>query len=418
LNVKPVSLTEEEELVCEGLINVFNKTVFLLKYIPVNQRRKAKKFLENLKVVEVEDLADKLQKNSINDSSQGSISEDVKMMEFRKIVLKDSLIPELMSKLIDLNVFRTSINKGKGTVTLFGTDSDEDFWKNIKQVLSDNQIQLPSFDVLKMILNYYGNWPKPQVTFEGTMSGQKFPFEILDDPNCIPERNLMSCGSVGGFVKDVDSGDIYAVTAAHVVSSQKIILNKKNLFRGFNEKYGCYLDVAFLKVKKDFSPFTNSLASSYDSSVYCQHWSSYNQNQLIDQFPTPLSFPPGTEIEKLGFGTGFTRGWLIDAQSNASFKATNANDQNEDLRNVIAVRSMPDRPFTFGNDSGSIYYAVQGCMRYPIAIHNGSSTYQIRHFKNSESVDLTEIASFGSNLTVAIDWWLEHNGLISNLEWF
>ena len=224
-------------------------------------------------------------------------------------------------------------------------------------------------------------------------------------------------------------GVVYAVTAAHVVFSKREILDHPFLYRGYRGE--TYIDVAFLKVNQ--GSYMNTLATSLDPTIYEDYWTSTFQ-PLTDEFGVffpPEHFPPGTEIEKVGIGSGVTKGLLLDTVADTVFASPVGEEDGEQKTRMIAVRWLPNRPFTTGNDSGSVYYATHGCVRLPIAIHCGASSLQGNHPKAGfwfsivdqgrkvkKYVTLTnEPASFGTRLADAYEWWESVHEFQGSPEW-
>jgi hypothetical protein len=75
----------------------------------------------------------------------------------------------------------------------------------------------------------------------------------------------------------------------------------------------------------------------------------------------------GTEIFKLGYTTGLTRGYFL------GYRNINYIDSKMQKNYVvgIAVQWPPETAFTKQGDSGCVYYAVHGSLRYPLAVHAG-----------------------------------------------
>jgi len=84
------------------------------------------------------------------------------------------------------------------------------------------------------------------------------------------------------------------------------------------------------------------------------------------------SFEPSTEIVKCGHLSDYTSGLLLNTKSTTSITER---DTIFKIQNAVAVSWKPNHPFTISRDSGSIYYAVRGSLRFPIAIHLGVSVY-------------------------------------------
>ena len=59
--------------------------------------------------------------------------------------------------------------------------------------------------------------------------------------------------------------------------------------------------------------------------LYTDYWASLLGEPAWKDFANPLrdpiSFPPSTEIEKIGYGTGHAIGWLMNASGKALFDA-------------------------------------------------------------------------------------------------
>ncbi|EFA75820.1 hypothetical protein PPL_10875 [Heterostelium album PN500] len=80
------------------------------------------------------------------------------------------------------------------------------------------------------------------------------------------------------------------------------------------------------------------------------------------------SFRPGTCIEKLVQTTGRSRGSLINTRT-SWFEHPTEDDDVVERPMLVSVCYKSNMPFPSTGDSGSIYYAVQGCMSYPVAIY-------------------------------------------------
>lgn len=128
--------------------------------------------------------------------------------------------------------------------------------------------------------------------------------------------------------------------------------------------------------------------------------------------------------------SGFTSGYLLTTKGEVSLSSysTTSNSSTtssaiiatatappvQKLTNVVAVRMKPDILFSRSNDSGSVYYAVQGCMSYPVAIHNGTGSMYSKH---RFGFNTHEVVSYGSNLSVALKWWRSQNPDIEEIMW-
>lgn len=346
-------------------------------------------------------LLEKL-KSSFEDKGLGDILDDLTIQDkeaekeiiFSRITRGKSLIQDLSNIFYqELSVKQISLARKLATITIFGSLEDEQFWTELEKKIQGTN--LPPIKQLQLVLRYYGGVQINPFTEETLFTGDVFPFGILDETTLqsIPDRLNVSYGSLGGFVRA--GKDTYAVTAAHNVSGKKLIIDHDYIYRGdFN---GTYLDVAFLKLLHQGQKAFNPLATSRDPDCYEDYWSEkLSEINNEGNFPSPNFFSPSTEIEKIGSGTGVTRGFLLDAEANALFP------DNEEKKRMVAVRWLPNRPFTAGNDSGSIYYAVNGCIRTPIAIHCGVSSYVS---SNPKAGTCKEPASFGTRLSEAIEWW-------------
>ena len=217
---------------------------------------------------------------------------------------------------------------------------------------------------------------------------------------------------MGGFIID-DNKQIYAITAAHVVSKLPEITTSKLVYRGNYDQH--YLDVAFLPLKKDMPPsrLRNFLGCSDDPGVYTEYWTEY-----LEEFPRAANavYPPGSKVLKVGLETGFSEGWLLDM--NACPKVADQRDPNLFFtrQKMIAVRWKPCEPFTVTGDSGSIYYVIQGSLKLPIGIHSLTSSYESSHHKaciiendGNRFTRLHEVASFACNLYKCIEWFEKEN---------
>jgi len=410
LKLVPASEATERD----AMTTIFQKSTYRLKHIPADAKRRASRLLKLLKQA----FEESVDLTSLFNSLQiGSIEQKIKREEvaFRQIFDGTSLISPCVQLLQELNIYSYSANEPSQKLVVFGPKRADEFWKLLEEKHSSYKTELPSIDALRSMLIYYGDLPKPFAALEAHMAGNRFPFEIIEDAdiNRIPQLTRDSVGTVGAFVRV--QGNFYAVTACHVVSRIDQIADHTSIYRG--DYNGYYMDVAFLRVRQGepVQQFLNSHASlSWRADDYTDYWANYMEQfpAYTDPFPDADSFPPGTDVQKLGYGSGHTNGQLVNARAAAHFGE-------DDIKNqVVAIRWSPDRPFSKGNDSGSVYYAVMGCMRYPIAIHFGAASYHSRHLKGSPTL-LNEVVSFGTRLREAVDWWVERNGFGDEMpEWF
>ena len=77
------------------------------------------------------------------------------------------------------------------------------------------------------------------------------------------------------------------------------------------------------------------------------------------------------------------------------------------------ITALSDNRFSAGGDSGSIYYAVRGSFRYPIAVNNGEG-YDLIKLCNDELFDNNKTAKpifFGTPLVRSIKkyWSLDES---------
>lgn len=81
------------------------------------------------------------------------------------------------------------------------------------------------------------------------------------------------------------------------------------------------------------------------------------------------SLEPGTKVVKLGSRKGLTEGRLLRVTDSVTYREKKVKNEVKDCFSVV-WRS--DERFTSPGDSGSVYNAVRGCFRYPIAVHRAS----------------------------------------------
>ena len=418
-----------------GLASIFGRSTYSLRYIEVELRNEAKDVLRRLRS-QLPDSSLEPMFSALTVSSKSSKTDENSLLtaRFQQLLEGRSIASRVVDVFRRAQVFSFSINESVKKILVFGPLKDQEFWNIVevhyRQLLTNNLSFLPPFEFFKNVVQYYGGLSEPFNQSEAAMAGTRFPFEMLDRFVKIPNKLNETSGTIGGYLKVGSS--YYAVTAAHVVSSSEEILDDDFLYLGEwksePESESYFLDVAFLKIRDDADmPLLNPLCSlTWEAKDYTQYWSSYlNDNPgWLDPICNADSVPPGLEIQKVGFGSGFTSGRLIDA------RATVHRSQNlKTFQNVIAIRgsqrigvvsveSLPDRAFTTANDSGSIYYAVFGCMRYPLAIHSGVASQYGFHLKGNPA-QTNEAVSYGTRLREALDWWLKRHNAFggAKIEW-
>lgn len=201
---------------------------------------------------------------------------------------------------------------------------------------------------------------------------------------------------LGGFFRIGDR--LMSVTAAHVVDHMP-----RDHFCKVNDE-----DVAFIEVGSSVESVFNPLYIEPDRGTF-------------DSFCFPSVFPfdpnflqslePGTKIIKLGSRTGLTEGRLLRIADSVTYweKA-----QKFEVKNCVSVAWRSDERFTSPGDSGSVYYAVRGCFRYPIAVHRASLVIKGRSEDTIEDengmpvkIDPHYRISIGTPLAICLDWFAE-----------
>lgn len=110
----------------------------------------------------------------------------------------------------------------------------------------------------------------------------------------------------------------------------------------------------------------NPLYYKVDAGVF-EHFSVLPNFPFDPHFLTSLE--PGTKIVKLGSRSGLTEGRLLSVKESVTFYEKKVKHI---VSNCVSVAWQSDVRFTAPGDSGSIYYAVRGCFRYPIAVHRAT----------------------------------------------
>jgi hypothetical protein len=256
------------------------------------------------------------------------------------LVDSDVIIKPLNEILNKLKVCRRSISPSLFTIVLFGEFEENNFFHALRQEFNQHQnFQYMTDDIMKKMFKYYGG-----ISIEGSqdclhVTAGNIVKSIWDGDSEI--------GTIGGFFKF--GKRIVSVTAAHVVP------------QGANY-YVRDADVAFIHI--------NPIVRSVSNPLYVAP-----RTDIWDNFAFPAAFPfdpnflstlePGTPIIKLGFISGFTRGILIGINESVTFYR----EGKEYQVNGVAVAWRNNETFTRGGDSGSVYYAIRGSFRYPIAVH-------------------------------------------------
>jgi len=83
-----------------------------------------------------------------------------------------------------------------------------------------------------------------------------------------------------------------------------------------------------------------------------------------------------------------------------------------EVENCMSVAWRSDERFTMPGDSGSVYYAVRGCFRYPIAVHRAGVVVDKDDFKEKEGgkfekVKIPARISIGTPLLRCLDEYAE-----------
>lgn len=228
------------------------------------------------------------------------------------------------------------------------------------------------------------------------------PPNLVTNPHLRPGE-----GTLGGFIKFGDQS-IYAITAAHVIESNTERTwdvhdpSALDVFWLLNDIY----DFAFIRVPNDFDgPYYNFCFCDTDPEVGYNGYPNYFVNEARSFYENPfinlVNLIPGTEVIKVGHTTGFTRGRLVDPLSSFVTEITR-NQQNVRIRfeDMVVIQWDPSEAFTRPGDSGSIYYAVVGAIRYPIAIHS----FSCRIKKLTHAGEVIQNYSVGTPLIDAIEF--------------
>ncbi|EGG20863.1 putative protein serine/threonine kinase [Cavenderia fasciculata] len=416
------------------LVSTFKQSPSKLKYIIVKDREDARRYIALLRRYFTD--------QSLDESMAKLTIKDKKPIILQSLLIRDALLPELVDVLTKLKVFQISVSTHVQKVTLFGSLSPTDFWQQFETAYSsdDKLKQLPSISDIKEVVEYHGGLEGGSFIEQSATAGGSFnscDIDLDSIPIEFRTKTDFNGRTIGGFIRANEK--TYIITACHVVCNLKIVgcqcpdcikapdpdaFQSNNLFRGQYED--TYIDVAFLPVKDQNLSFMNPLASDYSNDALSDYWQEYVKETHDENWYRPSnSFPPGTDITKIGLTSGFTKGSLVDVQT------TWMDTQHPKLRNrMVAVRGMPNQHFTRNGDSGSVYYATQGCMSYPIAIHCGVSLCPtilvppvklsyISPVSKKEETSNFQLGhvSYGSNLRVAIDWWMAKNEEITKIEW-
>lgn len=153
----------------------------------------------------------------------------------------------------------------------------------------------------------------------------------------------------------------------------------------------------------------NPLYYKVDAGVF-EHFSVLPNFPFDPHFLTSLE--PGTKIVKLGSRSGLTEGRLLSVKESVTFYEKKVKHI---VSNCVSVAWQSDVRFTAPGDSGSIYYAVRGCFRYPIAVHratvvvkNKSEDFMEIENGKFERLDIHARFSIGTPLAWSLEQYSEY----------
>jgi hypothetical protein len=131
-----------------------------------------------------------------------------------------------------------------------------------------------------------------------------------------------------------ESTRIFAITACHVISAEKVITNHLYLFRGVF--LSTHLDLAFLPLKSNThtSDFTNPFSFGMDPYIFMKYWTEALKSADL---PACQTFPPGSTIKKVIYASGCTRGLLLDVESTTSWSAHSSQNSPGKTKKVVML---------------------------------------------------------------------------------
>lgn len=276
-------------------------------------------------------------------STQVDKSTWTKEQWFCHFVDSDSICDPLRDIFVRLHVCRHNVLSSLFTIVVFGDLDEGDFFLNfVNACHADSNLSNMTEAMARSIFKYHGGF-----SIEGSLDCG----HVMAGNDMKSVRDSSSDGNIGGFFKFGDK--VISVTAAHVVPND------------FDYKVKD-LDVAFLDVTNRMKSASNPLYLEPDKSVF-EHF------QFPEKFPFNPAFlhslAPGTKIIKLGSRSGLTEGRLLCVAEDVTFYEKTVKHE---VKNGVSVAWQSDERFTMPGDSGSVYYAIQGCFRYPIAVHRAS----------------------------------------------
>jgi hypothetical protein len=301
---------------------------------------------------------------------------------------------------------QSAVKVGAKQIEAFGEYDVIEFKNKLKLLLDDKLLEnkalfIPieetitdKLSVLYNIFSYCGNCNITTSIMHATIKSGTPLIDSLANFECGTFENLD--GTLGGILQ-YDSS-FYAITAGHcLLAEYGTEINNPNVIANWNDDK----DIAFIKLKEysvsNGRVIRNVIASDPNPSLYFHSIENTN-------FPfIPIgSLEPGVTIHKYGKDTGFTYG-IYEGIKTVRTKTITGRVITRN--NVAVITALSDNGFAEGGDSGSIYYAVRGSFRYPVAVHNGEG-YEIVKIKDLEVFSANQISKpvhFGTSLVNAIN---------------
>eukprot|EP00981_Chlorochromonas_danica_P014021 scaffold7232_cov310-Ochromonas_danica.AAC.11 len=281
------------------------------------------------------------------------------------------IIPPLRKIFDDLEVCRINIISSLCTIVLFGSKAEGEFFAELRKLFSsssssDGVLSNMPETTAREIFKYYGG-----IVINGSLDCAAYAM-AGNNMKSIATGSLD--GAIGGFFQ-FGEDRLISVTADHVVPIE-------NKFKVENE------DVAFVELD-------GSVVKSVCNPLFIEP-----DSGMVENFNFNDTFP-----------TGLTEGRLISVADSVTYWEK---EKKFDAKNCVSVAWRSDERFTVPGDSGSIYYAVRGCFRYPIAVHRASLVVRGRPDETMEDengkhvrVDSHQRISIGTPLAVCLESFAE-----------
>jgi hypothetical protein len=307
---------------------------------------------------------------------------------------------------------QTAVKVGAKKIEAFGELDENKFREKLNELLdiktsNDKSLLIPLEETIKDKISVLYN----VFSYSGGCSvlPSKLHVEVNSGSPLCDSRASLEC-NIGQKLDDILGGilkvnsSFYAVTAGHCLLEN---FNDEIENDTILDEWNVDKDIGFIKLKQceiESRIVRNNIASDPNHNLY--FFDIQNQN-----FPfIPIeTLEPGVTVHKMGKETGFTSGIYEGIKS----VRTKIGDTIVTRNDAVVITALSDTCFSKEGDSGSVYYAVRGSFRYPIAVNNGEG-YDLINLHHDGLFDNNKIAKpifFGTPLVRSIEkyWSLDES---------